>query len=94
MTGAENSERQVVISKLKDLLIQGLRLDMSPEQIGDTAPIFGAEGLGLDSIDALELVVLIEEHFNVSIPDEDAGRQAFASLGVLAEYILAERGRW
>jgi acyl carrier protein len=84
-------ERQTLIATLKTLLVEGLRLEMQPHDIGDTTTIFGEGGLGLDSIDALELVVLVEDRFGVSIPDEEAGRRAFASVSVLADYIRAER---
>lgn len=80
-------------AKIKELLIKGLRLDLRPEDIDEALPIFGEEGLGLDSIDALEMVVLVEDEFGVSIPDEEVGKQAFASVNVLSEYILAERGK-
>ena len=70
----------------------GLRLDLAPSDIPDDSPIFG-DGLGLDSIDALELVVLVEEKFHVSIPDEEVGRQAFASVSALVQFILSERAR-
>jgi len=84
-------ERQALIDSLKTLLIEGLRLELKPQDIGDTTAIFGEGGLGLDSIDALELVVLVEDQFGVSIPDEEAGRRAFESVSVLADYIRAER---
>ena len=74
--------------QLKGLLFDGLKLeDVRPGDIRDEEPIF-VEGLGLDSIDALELVVLVEERFGVSIPDEDIGKQAFASINALADFIL------
>jgi acyl carrier protein len=76
--------------RAKELLIEGLRLEMTPEEIVDSEPIFG-EGLGLDSIDALEFVVLIEERFGVAIPDETAAKQAFASIDALTEFIHASR---
>jgi acyl carrier protein len=75
---------------VKELLTTGLRLDVAPRDIEDEAPIFG-EGLGLDSIDALELVVLVEERFGVSIPDEEVGKQAFASVRALVDFIVRER---
>ena len=76
--------------QLKQLLVDGLKLeDVNPESIQDAEPIF-VEGLGLDSIDALELVVLVEEKFHVTIPDEEAGKLAFASINALADYILAQ----
>jgi acyl carrier protein len=84
-------ERDELKRRLKLLLIEGLKLDdKRPEDIDDAAPIF-VEGLGLDSIDALELVVLIEEHFRVTIPDEEVGKEAFASIDALADFLLVAR---
>ena len=79
-------------TEVKELLATGLRLELAPADIPDDSPIFG-DGLGLDSIDALELVVLVEEKFHVSIPDEEVGRQAFASVSALVQFILSERAR-
>ena len=77
--------------ELKQLLIEVLNLeDVSVEQIDSEAPLFG-EGLGLDSIDALELVVLVEEKFHVVIPDEEVGKLAFASIDALADYIVTQQ---
>jgi acyl carrier protein len=83
-------DRRALTAEVKELLATGLRLDVAAAEIPEDTPIFG-EGLGLDSIDALELVVLVEERFHVSIPDEEVGRRAFASVGALVEFILAER---
>jgi len=77
-------------TEVKELLATGLRLELAPSDIPDESPIFG-DGLGLDSIDALELVVLVEDRFHVSIPDEEVGRRAFASVDALVDFILAER---
>jgi len=75
---------------LKKMIIDTLRLeDVSVEDIDDEEPLF-REGLGLDSIDALELVVAIEKNFNVIIEDEDVGRRAFASIHSLARFIQEE----
>ena len=79
-------------TEVKELLATGLRLELAPSDIPDESPIFG-DGLGLDSIDARELVVLVEEKFHVSIPDEEVGRQAFASVSALVQFILSERAR-
>ena len=85
-------EREELKQRLKAMLVEGLKLeDKRPEDIKDAAPIF-VEGLGLDSIDALELVVLVEEHFRVTIPDEEVGQQAFASIDALTDFILAHQG--
>jgi acyl carrier protein len=76
-----------LIPKVKNLIITSLRLkNVRPEDIKDDAPLFG-EGLGLDSIDALELVVALEKEFSIKIPDEDVGKDAFASVSALADYI-------
>jgi acyl carrier protein len=83
-------DRDRVRTEVKELLVTGLRLQIPVAEIADDVPIFG-EGLGLDSIDALELVVLVEEQFRVSIPDEDVGRKALASVNALVDFILAER---
>lgn len=83
-------DRDELKRSLKRLLIEGLRLqDLRPEDIEDASPIF-IEGLGLDSVDALELVVLVEEKFNIQIPDEDVGKRAFASIEALTEYVGGE----
>ena len=75
--------------QIKQLLVEALKLDdVKPDEIDDTAPLFG-EGLGLDSIDALELAVAIERRFKVSIPDEEVGKQAFRSIDALAAYVSA-----
>ena len=83
-------DRNDVKRRLKGMIVDGLKLDKRPEDIQDAAPIF-VEGLGLDSIDALELVVLVEEHFAVTIPNEEVGQVAFASIDALADFILANQ---
>jgi acyl carrier protein len=85
-----NMERNELKRSLKNLVVDGLRLqDVRPEDIEDAAPIF-VEGLGLDSVDALELVVLVEERYNIQIPDEDVGKRAFASIEALTDYVSTE----
>ena len=64
--------------------------DVSPDQIDDDAPLFG-EGLGMDSIDALELVVLLERDYGIVIKDMEAGRPAFQSVRTLMAFIEAKR---
>jgi acyl carrier protein len=77
--------------EIKELIINSLNLDgTKPEDIEDTAPLFGG-GLGLDSIDALELAVAIERTYKVTIPDEAVGKQVFSSVQALAGYIQEHR---
>ena len=69
------------------MIIDTLRIDfVAAEEIDSDAPLF-VDGLGLDSIDALELVVAIEKNFLVVIQDEDVGRKAFASVNALVRFI-------
>lgn len=72
---------------LKKMIIDTLKLEgVTVERIDRSAPLF-RKGLGLDSIDALELVVAIEKIFDVIIEDEEVGKRAFASISALAEFI-------
>ncbi len=77
-------------SDIKAAIVRALKLPISPDEIDDAAPLFGA-GLGLDSIDALELVLEIERSFGVVIGDEDTGGRVLQSVDAIAEYIEAQR---
>ena len=76
-----------LILKLKKEILNVLnREDITPEDIETDGPLFG-DGLGLDSIDALELIVLLEENYGVKIEDPKEGRKIFTSVRTMAEYI-------
>ena len=80
-----------LVREIKELIINSLNLEgTTPDQIEDDAPLF-ASGLGLDSIDALELAVAIERTYKVTIPDEAAGKQVFSSVKAMADYIAEHR---
>jgi acyl carrier protein len=80
-----------LIEKIKNLIIQRLKLvDMTSEMIEADAPLFG-EGLGLDSIDALELVLGLEKEFGVIIPDAEVGKKVFQSVRTMAQYVLDQK---
>lgn len=73
--------------KLKVDIIQCLNLeDLSPEDIGNDEPLFG-EGVGLDSIDALELIVLLEKAYGIKIANPEEGKEVFESINKMAAYI-------
>jgi acyl carrier protein len=81
-----------LVQQLKCRLIESLNLEgMTPEQIDAGAPLFG-EGLGLDSLDAIELAVLIERHYGVSVRNLSLGREVFGSINSLAAYIRKSQG--
>jgi acyl carrier protein len=78
--------------RIKLLLIEELDLRGKTESdIDEAAPLFGA-GLGLDSLDALQLAMGIEERFGVTVPEGDAGRAVFASVNAIAEFLARSQG--
>lgn len=82
---------EALILKLKQEIIEVLNLeDFTPEDIDNDAPLFG-EGLGLDSIDALELIVLIEKNYGIKLKDPAEGKEIFKSINVMADYIAKNR---
>lgn len=81
-----------LIEELKSKLITSLKLsDVKPEDIDPDAPLVG-EGLGLDSIDTLEILVILQKDYGVTVPDVNAGRKVFSSLRSLAQYIIDNKG--
>ena len=78
--------------QLKKQIIEELKLeDLTPEEIKDEEPLFG-EGLGLDSLDAVELVVLLKKHYQLEISGMEEAREAFASVKSLADYVREKKG--
>ena len=74
--------------EIKQAIVRSLRLPITADEIGDSTPLF-ADGLGLDSIDVLELVLEIERSFGVAITDEQTGVRVLRSVDTIAEFILA-----
>lgn len=76
-----------VSCRIKRLIVENLHLDgLTPEMIDEQAPLFG-EGLGLDSVDALELVVALEKEFGIKIKSDEMGRETFSSVAALSRFI-------
>ncbi len=77
--------------ELKENIIEQLNLeDVSVDEIGDNDPLFG-DGLGLDSIDALELIVMLDKDYGIKLTDPKEGKAIFESVEVMANYIAANR---
>lgn len=82
---------EALITELKKHIIEVLNLeDLQPEDINNDAPLFG-EGLGLDSIDALELIVMMEKVYGIRVKDPSAGKEIFKSVNTMAAFIEANR---
>ena len=87
MTESAGNDLRDLKKQLKEVIIKDLSLeDVAAEDIADEAPLFG-EGLGLDSLDAVELVVLLQRHFGIQIKDLEEGRKIFSNLDTLAKYV-------
>jgi acyl carrier protein len=80
-------------TEIKQAIVRSLRLPMDETEIGDDTPLFGPDGLGLDSVDVLELVLELERSFGVTIEDQDTGMQALRSVSSIAEFIRARRAQ-
>ena len=82
-----------LINELKTRIIEALKLDdLKPEDIDADAPLFG-EGLGLDSIDALELMLLLEKNYGIKLKNPAEGKEVFKSVRTMAEYIQANQAK-
>jgi len=77
-------------ARIKKMMVESLMLKIQPEEIGDDALLFSPEGIGLDSIDALELAVSIEKTFGVATPSAEVAREAFVSVNTIAAYVTAK----
>lgn len=81
-----------LIEQLKKELIEELNLEeMSPEEMDAEAPLFGNEGIGLDSIDALEIILILERNYGIKLENPAQGKEIFYSIRTLADYITANR---
>ena len=84
-------DKESLKSTLKEQLIKYLNLlDLSPEDISDAEPLFG-ENLGLDSIDSIEMIVLLEREYGLKIKDPKEGRKILETINSMADYIIANK---
>jgi len=83
---------QQIIDELKQHLIEDLNLEeMTPEEIDPDKPLFGDEGLGLDSIDVLEMILILEKYYGLRVSDPQQGKEIFRSVRTMANYIIENR---
>lgn len=76
-----------LLQRIKEVMVEELMLEMEPGEIGDTTPIFGGEGLGLDSVDALQLVVALDKHFGLKVENADAAKHVLSNVVTIAHEI-------
>ena len=84
------NSREEILEYFKELLIENLDINRTPDQIDPDTPLFGS-GLGLDSVDAVELIVAVQVGFGVQVPGDTAGRMAMRTVNSMVDYILASR---
>lgn len=90
MSSAQNRSLDDVKSELKKLLVENLSLeDLKPQDIADDAELFGDSGIGLDSLDGVEVVVILHRTFGLDVKAMQKGRDVFRSINTLAPYVLA-----
>lgn len=90
MGSAPTRSLDAIKSELKQLLVENLSLeDLQPEQIADDADLFGDNGIGLDSLDGVEVVVILHRQYGLDVKAMQKGRDVFRSINTLAPYVLA-----
>ena len=82
------ARRELVLDRVCKLLVERLHVDREPDTIDPDAPLFGT-GLGLDSVDAVEMVVSLEDGFGLKLPDDALGRRVMRTVGKLVDLVLA-----
>ena len=80
-------------AEIRQLLIANLMLQLSADQIGDAQPLFGPDGLGLDSVDALQIVVALDKQFGLKITDPTTARQVLQSVSTIVEAVTQHRDK-
>lgn len=91
MMGPFMSEAVTLQDQIRALVIETLMLPVGPEEVGDERPLFGPEGLGLDSVDALQLVVMLDKHFGLKVTDAEVARKILGSVSSMAAAVEQHR---
>ena len=74
-------------ARIKAMMVENLMLQVTAEEIGDTQPLFGPDSIGLDSVDALQLVVALDKNFGLKIPDPGAAKQILQNVTTIADAV-------
>ena len=82
---------QALKTRIKEVMVDGLMLDLEVDEIGDNDPLFGPDGVGLDSVDALQLSVEIGKHFDLKIEDAEKAKEILTSVESIATAVEAKR---
>jgi acyl carrier protein len=90
--GAYAKSHAELRNRIKEMMVKNLMLQITADQIADDAPLFGPNGIGLDSIDALELAVGLEKNFGVSVPNSEIATKVLRSVNSIHDYIIEKRG--
>jgi len=83
---------EISLKELKKLVVENCVLKIKPDEIGEETPLFGPGSVGLDSLDALQLTVAIEQQYGIAINDAQVARQALQSLGTLRRWLAQQPG--
>lgn len=81
------TENEELKTRVRKMVVENLMLDVAPEELGDDQPLFGPDGLGLDSVDALQLVVALEKSFQLKLTDQEVARKVLATVNSMAKAI-------
>ncbi len=81
----------VLKEQIKGLMVENLMLQMTPAEIGDELPLFGPGGLGLDSVDALQLVVALDKNYGLKIRDPEVAKQILRNVNTIAQAVQEKR---
>ena len=83
---------EISLNELKKLVVENCVLKIKPDEIGEETPLFGPGSVGLDSLDALQLTVAIEQQYGIAINDAQVARQVLQSLGTLRRWLAQQPG--
>ena len=85
-------ETGLLTERIKSMMVENLMLQMTAAEIADSQALFGPESLGLDSVDALQLVVALDKYFGLKVPDPAAAKQVLQSVNTIADAVSRHQG--